>query len=108
MEKVISAVFDGVHVTLDKKLHVPPNTRVKIIIDAEDSVTHKGNGTNQLVTLTESADDNIDLSQQKTEELLQLLESWAQDGDAEEQRETWEFLKQALDEDRLSDRRLFP
>ena len=28
--------------------------------------------------------------------------------DAEDQRETWEFLKKALDEDRLSYRKLFP
>ena len=29
-------------------------------------------------------------------------------GDEEEQRETWEYLKKALDEDRLSYRKLFP
>ncbi|MBM3475163.1 MAG: hypothetical protein FJX75_18020 [Armatimonadetes bacterium] len=38
---------------------------------------------------------------------IALLRSW-QDGDAEEQRDTWEFLKQALDEDRPSYRKLFP
>jgi hypothetical protein len=108
MEKVISAVFDGVHVTPDEALHVPPNTRIKIVIDTEESVALKGNGTNQRLNLAEQANDDIDLSRQNTEDLLQLLESWVQDGDAEAQRETWEFLKQALDEDRLSDRRLFP
>jgi hypothetical protein len=39
--------------------------------------------------------------------LIELLRSW-QEGDAEEQRETWEFLKVALDEDRPSCRKLFP
>jgi hypothetical protein len=39
---------------------------------------------------------------------IDLLRSWREDDDEEEQRETWEFLKQALDEDRLSDRPLFP
>ena len=39
---------------------------------------------------------------------LDLLRSWREDGDEDEQRETWEFLQQALDEDRLSDRPLFP
>jgi hypothetical protein len=39
--------------------------------------------------------------------LIELLRSW-QEGDAEEQRETWEFLKAALDEDRPSRRKLFP
>jgi hypothetical protein len=108
MEKVISAIFDGIHVTPDETLHVPPNTRIKIVIDTEDRVEHNRDGTNQPLNLAEPADDNIDLSQQKTDVLLQLLESWVQEGDAEEQRETWEFLKQALDEDRFSDRRLFP
>ncbi len=36
---------------------------------------------------------------------IQLLRSW-RDGDEDEQRETWEFLRQALDEDRLSQRKL--
>ena len=39
---------------------------------------------------------------------LDLLRSWREDGDEDEQRETWEFLQQALDEDRLSERPLFP
>jgi hypothetical protein len=36
-----------------------------------------------------------------------LLQSWCNE-DAQEQRETWEFLKTALDQDRLSNRKLFP
>ena len=40
--------------------------------------------------------------------LGELLQSWIQDGDAQEQKETGEFLVQTLDEDRLSDRPLFP
>ena len=41
---------------------------------------------------------------------LALLQSWyvEESPEREEQRETWEYLKQALDEDRLSDRKLFP
>ena len=38
---------------------------------------------------------------------IELLQSWFGD-DSEEQRETWEHLKKTLDEDRLSDRKLFP
>ncbi len=41
-------------------------------------------------------------------ELVELLRSWMEEGDAEEQKETGEYLIQALDEDRLSDRPLFP
>ena len=38
---------------------------------------------------------------------IKLLQSWSSD-ETQEQRETWELLKKALDEDRLSDRKLFP
>ncbi|SRR6266849_2425028 len=44
---------------------------------------------------------------QKNSALIQLLRSW-REGDEQEQRKTWEYLKQALDEDRLSERKLFP
>ena len=43
----------------------------------------------------------------ENEKAIQLLESWCHEDEAE-QKETWEFLKQALDEDRLSNRKLFP
>jgi hypothetical protein len=36
-----------------------------------------------------------------------MLREWDQE-DPEEQRETWEFLKRALDEDRPGQRPLFP
>jgi len=47
----------------------------------------------------------------KNQPLIALLDSWLNETDPEvirEQQETWEFLKQALDEDRLSYRKLFP
>jgi hypothetical protein len=44
---------------------------------------------------------------QKDRALIQLLRSW-REGDEEEQQDTWEYLRQALDEDRLSERKLFP
>ncbi len=39
---------------------------------------------------------------------IRALEEVYDDGDEEEQRETWEYLKRVLDEDRLSYRKLFP
>jgi hypothetical protein len=46
---------------------------------------------------------------EKNKGLIELLESWLADpADAEEQRETLDTLMIALDEDRLSDRKLFP
>jgi hypothetical protein len=43
-------------------------------------------------------------------ELIALLDSWVavDEEGIQEQKETWAFLKQALDEDRLSNRKLFP
>lgn len=49
---------------------------------------------------------NLDTKQQNREQAIKLLRSWRED-DEQEQKETWEYLKVALDEDRLSDRKLF-
>lgn len=40
--------------------------------------------------------------------LLEWYTKWVEEGDESEQRETLEYLQQALDEDRLSNRPLFP
>lgn len=37
---------------------------------------------------------------------IELLKAWRNE-DAEEQRETWEYLRKVIDEDRLSDRKFF-
>jgi hypothetical protein len=44
----------------------------------------------------------------RREEAIALLRSWRDQGNAEQQRETMEFLINALDEDRTSERKLFP
>ncbi|MDY6941294.1 MAG: hypothetical protein SWY16_27020 [Cyanobacteriota bacterium] len=46
--------------------------------------------------------------EQKRLESVKRLQSWIDDGDAEEQQETGEYLINALDEERLSDRPFFP
>jgi len=52
----------------------------------------------------------IDAKQvQKNQAAIDLLDSWLDDDeDALEHQQAWEFLKTALDEDRLSERSLFP
>jgi hypothetical protein len=42
----------------------------------------------------------------KNQAALQLLQAWRTD-DAQEQAETWRVIKEALEEDRLSDRSVF-
>ncbi|HEY9609090.1 hypothetical protein [Allocoleopsis sp.] len=45
---------------------------------------------------------------QQHKALSDLTRQWIEEGDEQEQTETWEYLRQALDEDRLSNRPLFP
>ncbi len=47
------------------------------------------------------------ISENQPQSLGELLRSWEDEGTLEEQRETWEFLHQALDQDRISNRPLF-
>ena len=46
--------------------------------------------------------------QRRAEGLRALIHSWMDEESVEEQRETMAHLVRALDEDRLSDRKLFP
>ena len=48
------------------------------------------------------------LLKQKQTEAVNLLQSWIDDEDVEEQQETGRYLIHALDDDRLSERKLFP
>jgi site-specific recombinase len=45
---------------------------------------------------------------EKNTRLANLLQRWIDQGDAEEQQETGDYLIQVLDADRLSDRPLYP
>ncbi len=45
---------------------------------------------------------------EKQSKAVNLLQSWIDEEDAEEHTETGEYLIRALDEERLSDRKLFP
>jgi len=45
---------------------------------------------------------------QKQTKAVNLLQSWIDDEDIEEQQETGQYLIYSLDEDRLSERKLFP
>jgi len=61
-------------------------------------------------TADEAEEERRRLQIEKNQPAIALLRSWREETDPEainEQRETWEFLKKALDEDRLSYRKLF-
>ncbi len=48
------------------------------------------------------------LEQEKQTKLVNLLQSWIDEEDEQEQQETGEYLIEALNQDRLSERPLFP
>lgn len=48
------------------------------------------------------------LQKEKQLKLVNVLQSWIDESDEQEQQETGEYLINALDENRLSDRQLFP
>lgn len=50
----------------------------------------------------------VEILAKQHEALKELTRQWIEEGDEQEQTETWEYLRQVLDEDRLSDRPLFP
>lgn len=62
----------------------------------------------QRIPSTPSSVVNVEQAR-KNQAAIDLLDSWLGDNeDASEHQQAWEFLKIALDEDRLSDRLLFP
>ena len=82
-------------------LNLPPELEEYLLKEADQQQISIEVMTLQI--LTQSA-----LSQQKQAAAVALLQSWIDDEDEEEQQETGEYLLNALDEDRLSDRKLFP
>jgi excisionase family DNA binding protein len=48
------------------------------------------------------------VQREKNQALIELLRSWSEEGDEEEQRRAFENLKQTLDEDRLGYRKIYP
>ena len=54
--------------------------------------------------------DQFELPPVDVAQAVALLQSWnvEEPKEQQEQRETWEYLKKTLDEDRISHRKLFP
>jgi hypothetical protein len=80
-------------------LNLPPELEKYLLQEADQQKISLEVMTIQL--LTQSA-----LSRQKQTAAVAMLQSWIDD--EEEQQETGQYLINALDEDRLSDRKLFP
>ncbi len=72
---------------------------VSMVNSAYEEISQRGIKTTEVYSPTKQEQKNLALAQ--------LLKS-RREGDEQEQQETWEDLKRALDEDRLSERKLFP
>lgn len=76
-------------------------------VDAEQIESASGNLPEEGEKMQMSSELPSDASKRADRKVaLQLLRSW-RNGNEQEQRETWEELKQRLDDDRLSNRKLF-
>jgi hypothetical protein len=82
-------------------LHLPPELEQRLTQEAKRQGLALDAYTLQLL------DKSLPPTERHTK-LGTLLQSWMDEGDAEEQQETGEYLIRALDEDRLADRPLFP
>jgi hypothetical protein len=82
-------------------LHLPPELEQRLLQEAKRQGLPLDEYTLQLL------DKHLPPKDQRMK-LVTLLQAWIAEGDPEEQRETGEYLVRVLDEDRLSDRKLFP
>lgn len=82
-------------------LNLPPELEQYLLQEAEQRGLSVEAMTLQLLTQSLQR-------RQKQAEAVDMLQSWIEDKDVEDQQETGEYLVQALDEDRLSERKLFP
>ncbi|NES20317.1 MAG: hypothetical protein F6K41_15640 [Symploca sp. SIO3E6] len=82
-------------------LELPPELEQYLLQEAKQQGLSVEATTLQLLT-------NSILLKQKQAKAVDLLQSWIDDGDVEEQQETGQYLLQVLDNDRLSERQLFP
>ncbi|NJL11297.1 MAG: hypothetical protein HC908_17245 [Calothrix sp. SM1_7_51] len=78
---------------------------LQIIRLFRESVTLKAEPSNS--SQGENQEIEADVLMQQHKALSQLNQEWIEEGDEQEQTETWKYLHQKLDEDRLSNRPLF-
>jgi hypothetical protein len=81
-------------------LHLPPELEHRLTQEAQRQGLSPDEYTMELL------DKHLPPQDRRTE-LVNLLQAWIDEEDPEEQQETGEYLIQALDEDRLSERPLF-
>jgi predicted transcriptional regulator len=76
--------------------------------DVQEAVEGIQHGLNDFEAGRFRSFDDSAKEQEKQTKIVDQLHLWLDEDDVDEQQETDEYLIQALDEDRLSDRKLFP
>jgi hypothetical protein len=82
-------------------LDLPPELEQYLLQEAEQQGLSVEAMTLQLLA------NSLHVRQNQAEAVV-MLQSWIDDEDVEEQQETGKYLVRVLDEDRLSDRKVFP
>ena len=82
-------------------LNLPPDLEQYLIQEAQQQGLSVEAMTLRLLTKSIAIE-------QRQAEAVDILQSWIDDEDDEDQQTTGQYLLQALDEDRLSNRQLFP
>lgn len=82
-------------------LHVPDELQDRLTAEAARRKV-------SVEELSLQALDNAVPPRERHTDAIALLQSWIDEGDEQEQRETGNFLIKALEDDRLSNRKLFP
>jgi hypothetical protein len=101
----ISATLDQIRtMSVEDRLHLIQAIQ-DTIPDVESNPSTLQLDLNSSSAAWEKAMQQIEANQPPS--LDRLLQSWEDEGDSQEHLETWEFLHQALDADRISNRLLF-
>ena len=94
------------------ELHLHPKLEKRLIREATDrGVTVEDYAKELLASGTSSSPDHLgskSTEKSRSKDAIALLQSWLDDPDTTEQRETGQYLLEVLDQDRLSERLLFP
>ena len=98
--------------TLDQIRTMSVEDRIQLIQAIQDTIPNVKTDSSSLGIDLNSSSVAWEKAMQQIEDnqppsLDRLLKSWEDEGDPQEHLETWEFIKQALDADRISNRSLF-
>jgi outer membrane PBP1 activator LpoA protein len=110
-----AALFDRLRASLEPAQQNPASTAesgLELALDSELERRLLREATQEGLSLEQYAirviETHIQALQERRKKTMELLRACNEEYGEEEQKETWDYLVSALDEDRTSDRKLFP